>query len=84
MCRLQHTENNPSKLVLTRHVVTYNGNYNALPYNYKNSPNIEGHAPMFQTKIDGLTWNGRCFTHKELEMKWKAKGKEVVDAIKEM
>jgi hypothetical protein len=55
MCRLQHTENGPSNLVPTRPVVTYNMNYNALPYNYRNSLNIEGPAPMFQTEIDGLT-----------------------------
>ena len=38
MCRLQHTESGPSKLILIRHVITYNGNYNALPYNYKILP----------------------------------------------
>jgi len=37
---------------------------------------------MFQTKIDGLTRSGMYFTSKELEMKWKVKRKEVVDAIK--
>jgi len=47
MCKLQHTENNPLKLVLTKLVVTYNEIYNALPYNYINSPNIEGSTPMF-------------------------------------
>ena len=47
MCRLQHTKNDPLKLVLTRPIVTYNENYNALPYNYKTSPNIEGFTPVF-------------------------------------
>jgi hypothetical protein len=47
MCRLQHTESNPLKLVLTKPVVTYNEIYNALPYNYRNSPNIEGSTLMF-------------------------------------
>jgi hypothetical protein len=55
MCMLQHTENGLPKLVLTKHIVTYNENYNALPYNYKNFPNIKGIAPVFQTRIDGLT-----------------------------
>jgi hypothetical protein len=40
ICRLQQTESGLPKHVLTRHIVTYNGNYNALPYNYRNSPNI--------------------------------------------
>ena len=81
---LQHTENGLPKLVLTKHIVTYNENYNALPYNYKNSPNIKGIAPVFQTRIDGLTWSGRCFTPEELERQRKAKDKEVVNAIKYM
>jgi hypothetical protein len=55
MCRLQYTDSSPPKLVLTRLVITYNGNYNALPYNYRNSPNIKGYALVFQTEIDGLT-----------------------------
>ena len=55
MCMLQHTESGLPKLVLTKHIVTCNENYNALPYNYKNSPNIKGIAPVFQTRIDGLT-----------------------------
>jgi hypothetical protein len=54
MCRLQHTKNSPLKLILTR-LVTYNGNYSALPHNYRNSPNIECHASMFQNKIAGST-----------------------------
>lgn len=29
MCRLQYTKSGPLKLILTRPVVTYNGNYNA-------------------------------------------------------
>ena len=55
MCRLQHTKNSPLKLILTRPVVTYNGNYSALPHNYRNSPNIECHTSMFQNKIVGST-----------------------------
>jgi len=55
MCRLQHTKSGPLKLVLTRSIVTYNGNYNALPRNYKYSPNIKGHSLLFQIEIDGLT-----------------------------
>jgi hypothetical protein len=51
-CRLQHTKSNPSKLVFTRPVFTYNRNYNALPHNYSNPPNVEVPAFMFQTKID--------------------------------
>jgi hypothetical protein len=47
MCRLQHTESNPLKLVLTMPVVTYNENYNTLPYNYRNSPKIEGSTLVF-------------------------------------
>ena len=36
---------------------------------------IKGHAPVFQTKIDGLTWSDKCFTLDELERQWKAKNK---------
>jgi hypothetical protein len=62
MCRFQHTKSNPPKLILTRPAITYNENYNALPHNYKNYPNIEGFAPMFQIEIYGLTWSYKCFT----------------------
>jgi hypothetical protein len=68
MCRLQHTKSGLPKLFLTRSAITYNRIYNALPYNYKNFPNVEGLAPMFQTEIDGLTRSNRCFTLEELEM----------------
>lgn len=67
ICRLQHTNNGPSKLVLTRLVVTYNGNYNALLYNYRNSHNTEGHVPMFQIEINRLTRSDKFFTSEELE-----------------
>jgi hypothetical protein len=67
MCRLQHIKCSPPKLILIRLIVTYNMNYNAFPYNYINSPNIECLALVFQTKIDGLTRSGRCFTPVELE-----------------
>jgi hypothetical protein len=36
MRKLYHTRRDPPKLILTRHVITYNGNYNALPHNYRN------------------------------------------------
>jgi hypothetical protein len=65
--RLQHAKSGLPKLVLIRLVVTYNGNYNALPYNYGNSLNIKGFTPVFYTKIDGLTQSGRFFTPKEIE-----------------
>ena len=55
MCRLQHTKSSLPKLILTGPAITYNENYNALPYNYKNYPNIEGLALMLKIKIDGLT-----------------------------
>jgi hypothetical protein len=36
MRKLYHTMRDPPKLILTRHVITYNENYNALPHNYRN------------------------------------------------
>jgi hypothetical protein len=36
MCKLYHTRRDPPKLILTRYVITYNGNYNALPHSYRN------------------------------------------------
>jgi hypothetical protein len=36
MRKLYHTRRDPPKLILTRHVITYNENYNALPHNYRN------------------------------------------------
>jgi len=39
---------------------------------------------MFQIEIDGLTRSAKCFTPEELERQWKAKGKEVIDVIKDM
>jgi hypothetical protein len=65
--KLQHTKSGPPKVVLTRLVITYNRNYNALPYNYKISPNIESPAPMFQVEIDGLTRSSRCFALEKLD-----------------
>jgi hypothetical protein len=67
MCRFQYTKSGPPKLVLTRHIIIYNENYNALPHNYGNSLNIKGHALVFQNDIDGLTRSGRCFTPKKLK-----------------
>ena len=84
VCRLQHTESDPLKLVLTRLAFTHNENYNSLPHNYGNPPNVEGPTLVFQTEIDGLTRCGKCFTSEELEKQWIVKGKEVVDAIKGM
>jgi hypothetical protein len=55
-----------------------------LPHNYGNSLNIKVHALLFQNDIDGLTRSGRCFTPKKLKRQWKAKGKEVIDTIKDM
>jgi len=79
--KLQHTKSSLLKLVLTRPAFTHNENYHALPYNYGNPPNV---APVFQIEIDGLTQSGRCFMLEELEKQRKAKGKEVIDAIKGM
>jgi hypothetical protein len=45
--KLQHTKRGPSKLVLTRSIVTYSGNYNALDHNYIYYLNVEGPAPEF-------------------------------------
>jgi hypothetical protein len=84
MSRLQHTKSGPLKLILIRPVVTFNRNYNTLPHNYKNSPNVKGLAPVFQTKIDGLTQSWKCFTLEKIERQQKFEGKEVVDAIKDM
>jgi hypothetical protein len=47
ICRLQHTESGPPKLILTRPAITYNENYNALLHNYRNSPNVESPASVF-------------------------------------
>ena len=41
VCRIQGTESGPPKLVMTRLAFTRNRDYNALPYNYKNSPKNE-------------------------------------------
>jgi hypothetical protein len=67
VCRLQHTESDPLKLVLTRLAFTHNENYNSLSHNYGNPPNVEGPTLVFQTEIDGLTRCGKCFTSEELE-----------------
>jgi len=47
ICKLQHTKRGPSKLVLTRSVVTYSGNYNTLDHNYIYSLNVKGPALEF-------------------------------------
>jgi hypothetical protein len=84
VCRIQGIESGPPKLVMTRLAFTRNRDYNALPYNYKNSPKIEKTSPMLLIEINRLTRSGRCFTPEELERQRKAKDKEVVNAIKGM
>jgi hypothetical protein len=69
---------------MTRLAFTRNRDYNALPYNYKNSLKIEKTSPMLLIEINRLTRSGRCFTPEELERQRKAKDKEVVNAIKGM
>jgi len=80
VCRIQQIINGPPKLILAKPSYT-KGNHNAMPYNYGYTSNIQVIIPSFQTKINGMTRSGRCFTPEELR---KAKGKEVVDVDQEL
>jgi hypothetical protein len=76
VCIIQPIRSNPPKLVLTRLAFTLNKNYNALSHNYR------GFSPLLQIEIVELTQSGKCFTPEELEKQRKAKGKEVMKAIR--
>lgn len=78
VCKIQPTRNGPPKLILTRLAFTHNKNYSTLLYNY------EGSFLFLETEIGILTQSGRCFTLEELKKQQKAKGKEVMEGIKDI
>ena len=81
-CRYQPTENGPLKLICTKLVVNKCGNYNALPYKYRQSNPTIVSIRIFDVEIGGLIRSRRCFTLEELENQQKAKEKDVIDLIR--
>ena len=84
VCRVQFVTGKPPKLVLSKLIVAHEGNYNALPHDYRCSFKSTQQIPIFQAEIGGLTRSGRCFTPEKLEKQRKAKGKEGVDVTEEI
>jgi hypothetical protein len=81
--KVQLTVNGFSRLVFIKPSYANKVDYKAMLGNYAYTSNIEASLPLFQTKINGLTRSGHCFTPKELEKQRKAKGKKVIDYDKE-